>query len=158
MARGRTGSTILPVASLPRAITGLVLGAAVGGALVSLVQFAAVHLGLGGGRYGGTSDGLMFTALAATVIYVAGLTFVAPIWFVLHRCGHRQAWKAALCGASLSVAAPIAFAISLNLSLRRFPPVPDARTLVLFLLPMAVIGGLVGLVVWRTAYRLQARG
>jgi hypothetical protein len=136
-----------------RAACALAVGAAVGGILVSSYQFSAVHLGLGGGHYAGTLGGAEFYALAGSVIYAIGLLVVTPIWLWLDSRGHRDPWLAALCGAALSFAAPTLFMIAINVQQNRVSEIFSAQTVLEFLVPVAVIGVIVGLVVWRIAYR-----
>ena len=143
--------------SFGRAIAALTLGALIGGALVSLTQFSAFHLGLGGGRYGGSIEGALVTAIFGAMIYALGLVAASPLWFLLDLRGCRKPWQAALLGATLSIAATVAYVVSINFD-RGVPPLLDGSTDALFFLPIAVIGAVVGIVVWATAYRRPSRG
>jgi len=140
-------------ASPRRVVTALFVGAFVGGVLVASTQFAVIRLGLGGGHYGATLGGMAVTSVVGSLLFAAGLVAVSPVWFVLDQQGHREPWMAALLGGGLSVVAPIAFSLAITASDHRLPPPPDWRILLEFLTPMAVIGCLVGLAVWRIAYR-----
>jgi len=86
-------------ASPRRAVTALFVGAFVGGVLVASTQFAAIRLGLGGGYYGATLDGMAVTSVVGSLLFAAGLVAVSPVWFVLDQQGHREPWMAALLSA-----------------------------------------------------------
>jgi hypothetical protein len=99
------------VTTFPRALLALLVGALVG-ALAFLLELG-VLLALRPSKlsemteYVGTtnSDLIMLIALAALVFFAGGLLLIgAPVWWILHRLGHRQWFYAAGLGAVLGSA------------------------------------------------------
>jgi hypothetical protein len=136
--------------TLDRAGWALGVGGLLGGVMAMLL------LAMGGGA---TFGSLCLALLLGGLLSALGVTAVAgPIWLILHALGHRGPRAAA------SVAAGTAFAVFLAGQTHVFGlspnPPSDARTLAMRWLSgagtsvlLAGLAALVGLAMWRVAYR-----
>lgn len=139
-------------ASLDRAGLALGVGAALGGAIVLALVLAA-----------GTRDPLqLVTAWVIGAVFVGiGITAVAgPLWLVMHVAGLRRARHAALVGAVTAMAIFVG-AQTWGFGLLDMPVI-DTNTLVVKWLSavatsavVAVFAALIGVIMWRIAYRRQ---
>lgn len=140
-------------ATLDRVGLALGTGSALGGALI-------VGLNL----YAGERDPMMLmgTWLLGTVFVAIGITaVVGPLWLVMHVAGLRRARHAALVGA-LSALAIFVGAQTWGFGVLEMP-VMDNLTLIYRWLSalatsavLAALAALIGLIMWRIAYRRQA--
>jgi hypothetical protein len=93
-------------------------------------------------------DGLLVAAwffVCALIVYVAGLaTIAAPLWALLHACRARSWPAAVLLGSVLNGGAVCLFFSAMAY----VPPFPWE-----WVAAYTAIGGIVGFVIWRTAYR-----
>ncbi|MCW4463750.1 hypothetical protein OK349_18755 [Sphingomonas sp. BT-65] len=136
--------------TLDRAGFAFATGGGLGGVLVLLLVLA-----------GGQSDPaslLAAWALGALFVTLGIATVAAPLWFVLHLLGRRQAWHAAALGAGLAMIVFVA-GQTYGFGLLDAPP-SDARTALFRWLSAAATSALIALVaagiavaMWRVAYR-----
>ena len=153
--------------TLVRAVLGLVAGAATGGVLIALLLLPGSNLEYL--RQYGLGHGIAIFIYAAGV-WTMGLGLVAPVpWALLHWRGYRGPWVAVSLGALLSSAVLFGFLTDgfglfpqhgVSAADSGGPTRIDGRLTLhgwveaaqLSLL-CGVVGGIVGLVIWRTAYR-----
>ena len=136
----------------------LALGAMTGGASLALAGVVLAVVGVMGPDrqadfVGWQGLGRLFSwFVLGSLIYGLGLAVVTPLWLALHLARARQWWVALILGAGLSVAAARPGAAHI-------PPLHPGSTQnglgvqIGVLMVMAAIGALVGLVIWRVAYR-----
>ena len=157
-----------------RAAMALLAGAGAGAVLVVLWSFWG-HADPRYVRDYWRRDALIVFTYAA-VVWAAGLLVIAPVpWLMLHRNGWRSWWIAAVLGAGLSFVVALALLTdgfglmqmsgSISAADSGGPTRVDGRLTPhgwaeasKFALVCSVLGGLVGLVVWRTAYRWMPSG
>lgn len=135
--------------SLDRVGFAFAIGSALGGAVVlGLVA-------LGGQREAHTL--VMAWLLGAVFVALAMTAVVGPIWLVMHIAGLRRARHAMIVGA---IAAEIVFVGAITQGFGVNLPAIDGRTLFYRWLSalatsavLAVVAALIGLIMWRIAYR-----
>ena len=130
------------------------LAIAAGGALVGVLTTILV---LVGGQRDPISLALAF--VLGTVFAVIGITAVAgPAWLAMHLAGYRGPAQAALLAAICSL---VVFAAGQTYGFGLFDmPVTDTRTLIFRYVSafatatvLALVAALIGVVMWRLAYR-----
>jgi hypothetical protein len=153
----------------PRAVLALVAGAGTAAVLVTIQWLRAVGQAFGLPFIESTGlHGALVIFVGAFVAWLAGLTLIgAPAWWLLHR--HRlRGWRAAiLVGMALTFIASMALAIPLPTRGTAYSSADRGGLTVVDnrltahgwaeaarkSLLVAFVGGAVGWVVWRTAYR-----
>jgi hypothetical protein len=135
-----------------RVAMALLAGAATGGILNAVVYFLAARIGLFGGAEDREPLVMYPLTIIGSIVYGVGLLAASPFWYVLHRWGIRQWWVAASLGGGLSLFAIVAFLLAGNLAAGRAVSAFDPA-LIAVVATVAAIGIVVGLTVWRVAYR-----
>jgi hypothetical protein len=137
------------ITNLPRAIAAIGLGTIAGGILVVLWSFWGVTDMQYLRQYWRRDATGVF--VYAVFVWAVGLIVIAPgPWLILHRMGKRHWLVAVALGSALT------FAVALGLLQDAFGlhnSVVDQLEASNFALVSSTLGGIVGFVVWRTAYR-----
>jgi hypothetical protein len=153
-----TAAPVAYEASVGRAALALAAGAFVGAALSVIGVGASKVLppypsGRMPSSFAVPVDLMLRLFFPALVIFAAGLLLAVPAWWLAHRSGRRGCEHAVLMGGVLSAVAMFAGNAILELphaSLGREWPSWFRQAA-----EMSVIGGIVGMVIWRIAYRTR---
>ncbi|MFI4936515.1 MAG: hypothetical protein ACHP7N_18065 [Caulobacterales bacterium] len=134
-----------------RVALALPAGAIVGGVLATAVYFIVARLHFG---VGAEDPEPIPAAFVGSLICGIGLVAASPLWLLLHSLRLRDWYVATMFGAALPIIAAVALAVATVAVHRIAPPVAYAYPrLALLLLMAGATGGVVGLAVWRIAYR-----
>jgi hypothetical protein len=133
----------------------LLAGCAAGGALLSMTHWTGANLGLLGAWEDRQLGALLGWFIIGAFAYGVGLLAASPFWYALHAAGLRG-WRAAAgLGAFLTVLAYSVFALVNSV---RISTASDFWFLAEFLGVMSLLSAVVGIVVWRVAYRPAREG
>ena len=155
--------------TLGGAALALLAGAVCGGALITTL-FLGPRAFAGRLGWSWTTDAALVVGLYASIwftLFGFGLLFLAaPVLWLLHRLGQRSRVQAVVLGVTLTLVSYVAYSeYSRNFRIALFyGPAPIGGSLRAGYWPMmlegavwfAIVGGLVGLVIWRIAYRWSA--
>ena len=120
-----------------------------GGFALTLVWSAEVHLGISRNYFAGTIEAVAPYTLGLSAFYAVGLLAISPIWAIYNKVGLRRPIHAALLGSISSFLCIFPFVFD------QFGGATDVLfgEILDFFAPLTVVGAIVGLVVWRVAYR-----
>jgi hypothetical protein len=151
--------------SLKRAGVALLIGALVGPPLVIIAEtvLGAIPL-IHGATWSSVVGSILIPWLAGFLFAIYGLVFIAvPAWWMLHQAGMTTWVHAVLLGVVLTFCYAIAIWVFLTdrrasdsgalLFADGFPTRHGWYSVIQLAVPAAIAGGLVGLIVWRIAYR-----
>jgi hypothetical protein len=159
--------------SLGRVALALLAGAAAGASIIT-----ALHLGLMVRPFRTLTDTVQFVGFISSIYFVlfaSGLLVLgAPAWWLLHRLGRRNRIHAMTLGATLTLVSYAAYSQFSRLFLHKlfYGPAPIFwglgrglrgwfpywLTLIEGAVWYSIAGGLVGLLIWRIAYRPSHSG
>jgi hypothetical protein len=138
--------------SLNRAKLALLIGALAGAPLIIIAEMALGVIPSGPGSIWQLVLGIMIFSVLGFMFAVYGMVFIAvPAWWMLHQAGMTTWVHAVILGVVLT----FCYAIGIwFLFFAHGVPAPQGWYVAIQLaVPAAIAGGLVGLMVWRIAYR-----
>jgi hypothetical protein len=140
--------------TIDRAAIALVVGALVGSLLVGATMIVLGLAGVGSGQLIDPVRLGLIAPIYAFFYFAAGLAAVGvPIWIVLHRRGYRGRLAATVTGFFAAGLTWLLLQTWNNIVRGTIPEVGELWPVLISALPVAIIGAVVGFVVWRIAYR-----